>query len=88
MLSLEQPFMVCDVDQQPLPSGQVSSPGLLQGGLKRRDVVVPFCWEVLESRSLFYSVSCISRAAEGSKISSELRRSVLALRHKEKGAGN
>ncbi|XP_053843687.1 hydrocephalus-inducing protein homolog [Vidua macroura] len=57
MLDLEQPFLVCDEDQKPLPDGQVSSPGLLQWGLKRRDVVVPFCWELLESRSLFCSIS-------------------------------
>ncbi|XP_074407351.1 hydrocephalus-inducing protein homolog [Zonotrichia albicollis] len=35
MLGLEQPFLVCDKKKQPLPGGQVSSPGLLQWGLKR-----------------------------------------------------
>ncbi|KAF4805237.1 hydrocephalus-inducing protein-like protein [Turdus rufiventris] len=40
VLDLEQPFRICNVDQQPLPAdSKVSICGLVQQGLKRRDVV-------------------------------------------------
>ncbi|XP_057890433.1 hydrocephalus-inducing protein homolog [Melospiza georgiana] len=58
VLDVEQPFLVCNVNRKPLPANcKVSLCGLVQWGVRRRDVVLHFCWELLKLRSSFCSVS-------------------------------